>query len=81
MMDGIKEEIAGFYFNIEVTVESASNQVVAPGLEAKQLPQLQACSTQQLMSQVFVLLAKYLEMHHVHVVQGRSYKRCHGGAA
>jgi len=39
MMDGIKEEIAGFVFNIEVTVESANNQVVAPGLEAKQLPQ------------------------------------------
>ena len=39
MMDAVKEEIAGFVFNIEVTVESASNQVVAPGLESKQLPQ------------------------------------------
>ena len=41
MMDAIKEEIAGFLFNIEVTIEVASNEVVAPGLaalEAKALP-------------------------------------------
>ncbi len=38
MMDAIKEEIAGFLFNIEVTIEVASNEVVAPGLAAKSLP-------------------------------------------
>jgi preprotein translocase subunit SecA len=38
MMDGIKEEIAGFLFNIEVTVESSSNEVSGAGLEAKPLP-------------------------------------------
>ena len=38
MMDGIKEEIAAFLFNIEVTVESSSNQVSGAGLEAKLLP-------------------------------------------
>ncbi len=38
MMDGIKEEIAGFLFNIEVTVESSNNEVSGAGLEAKPLP-------------------------------------------
>ena len=38
MMDAIKEEIAGFLFNIEVTVEASSNQVSGAGLEAKSLP-------------------------------------------
>ena len=38
MMDAIKEEIAGFLFNIEVTVETVSNEVLAPGLEAKSTP-------------------------------------------
>ena len=38
MMDAIKEEIAGFLFNIEVTVESSSNEVSGAGLEAKSLP-------------------------------------------
>ena len=38
MMDAIKEEIAGLLFNIEVSVEPASNSVTAPGLESKALP-------------------------------------------
>jgi preprotein translocase subunit SecA len=38
MMDAIKEEIAGFLFNIEVTVEASSNEVSGAGLEAKALP-------------------------------------------
>jgi preprotein translocase subunit SecA len=38
MMDAIKEEIAGLLFNIEVSVEPASNSVTAPGLESKTLP-------------------------------------------
>ena len=38
MMDAIKEEIAGFLFNIEVTVEASSNEVSGAGLEAKSLP-------------------------------------------
>ncbi len=38
MMDAIKEEIAGFLFNIEVTVEASSNEVTGAGLEAKALP-------------------------------------------
>lgn len=38
MMDAIKEEIAGFLFNIEVTVESSSNEITGAGLEAKPLP-------------------------------------------
>ncbi len=38
MMDAIKEEIAGFLFNIEVTVEASSKEVTGAGLEAKALP-------------------------------------------
>lgn len=38
MMDAIKEEIAGFLFNIEVSVEESSNEVTGAGLEAKALP-------------------------------------------
>ena len=38
MMDAIKEEIAGFLFNIEVTVEASSDEVTGAGLEAKALP-------------------------------------------
>ncbi len=38
MMDAIKEEIAGFLFNIEITVEANSNEVTGAGLEAKPLP-------------------------------------------
>jgi len=38
MMDAIKEEIAGFLFNIEVTVEESNQKVSGAGLEAKSLP-------------------------------------------
>jgi preprotein translocase subunit SecA len=38
MMDAIKEEIAGFLFNIEITVEANSNEVTGAGLESKPLP-------------------------------------------
>ena len=38
MMDAIKEEIAGFLFNIQVTVEGSTNEISGAGLEAKPLP-------------------------------------------
>jgi preprotein translocase subunit SecA len=80
MMDGIKEEIAGFLFNIEVSVESSSNEVVAPGLEAKQLPTTGLQYT----------AADETGVHTTGDVSrnapcpcgsGKKYKRCHGGAA
>ena len=37
MMDAIKEEIASFLFNIEITVEASSNEVSGVGLETKPL--------------------------------------------
>lgn len=38
MMDAIKEEMAGYLFNIEVTVEEASNQVTGKGLAEHSAP-------------------------------------------
>jgi preprotein translocase subunit SecA len=80
MMDGIKEEIAGFLFNIEVTVESASNEVVAPGLEAKQLPvsglQYTAADESGVRTTGDVTRNAPCPCG-----SGKKYKRCHGGNA
>jgi preprotein translocase subunit SecA len=80
MMDGIKEEIAGFVFNIEVTVESASNQVVAPGLGGKQLPQtgLQYTAADESGVRTTGDLSRNSPCP---CGSGKKYKRCHGGAA
>ena len=80
MMDGIKEEIAGFVFNIEVTVESANNQVVAPGLEAKQLPQAGLQYTAADESGVRTT-GEVSRSAPCPCGSGKKYKRCHGGAA
>jgi preprotein translocase subunit SecA len=80
MMDGVKEEIAGFVFNIEVTVESASNQVVAPGLESKQLPQagLQYTAADESGVRTTGEVSRNAPCP---CGSGKKFKRCHGGAA
>jgi preprotein translocase subunit SecA len=80
MMDAIKEEIAGFLFNIEVTVESSSNQVVAPGLEAKQLPAagLQYTAADESGVRTTGDVSRNAPCP---CGSGKKYKRCHGGAA
>jgi preprotein translocase subunit SecA len=81
MMDSIKEEMVGYLFNVEVQIESESNEVGAKGLEADSHP------TQQL---------RYSAADVDGVVResgggtsrnapcpcgsGRKYKRCHGAA-
>lgn len=80
MMDAIKEEIAGFLFNIEVTVESANNAVVAPGLEAKQLPTsgLQYTAADESGVRTTGDVSRNAPCP---CGSGKKYKRCHGGAA
>jgi preprotein translocase subunit SecA len=80
MMDAVKEEIAGFVFNIEVTVESASNQVVAPGLESKQLPQtgLQYTAADESGVRTTGEVSRNAPCP---CGSGKKFKRCHGGAA
>jgi preprotein translocase subunit SecA len=80
MMDAIKEEIAGILFNVEVTVESASNEVVAPGLEAKQVPTtgLQYTAADESGVRTTGDVSRNAPCP---CGSGKKYKRCHGGAA
>jgi preprotein translocase subunit SecA len=80
MMDAIKEEIAGLLFNIEVTVESANNEVVAPGLEAKKLPTtgLQYTAADESGVRTTGEVSRNAPCP---CGSGKKYKRCHGGAA
>jgi preprotein translocase subunit SecA len=80
MMDAIKEEIAGLLFNIEVTVESSNNEVVAPGLEAKQLPAVGLQYTAADESGVRTT-GDVSRNAPCPCGSGKKYKRCHGGAA
>ena len=75
MMDAIKEEIAGFLFNIEVTVEAASNEVTAPGLEAKATTALQYTAADE--SGVRTTGDVSLNAP-CPCGSGKKYKRCHG---
>ena len=71
MMDAIKEEIAGYLFNVQVTVEETSNEVSAKGLEAPK--SLHNYSTRLPMSQVFRQVVEYRAMRRsAQVVQGRN---------
>jgi preprotein translocase subunit SecA len=80
MMDAIKEEIAGFLFNIEVTVESSNNEVVVPGLEAKQLPAagLQYTAADESGVRTTDDVSRNAPCP---CGSGKKYKRCHGGSA
>ena len=77
MMDGIKEEIAGFLFNVEVTVESS--EVQAKGIEAKPVSPI---GLQYSAADENGNVAKNDVSRNAPCPcgSGKKYKRCHGGA-
>ena len=79
MMDAIKEEIAGFLFNIEITVEASSNEVTGAGLEAKPLPTtgLQYTSPDESGVRKTGEVSRNAPCP---CGSGKKYKRCHGAA-
>ena len=79
MMDAIKEEIAGFLFNIEVTVEASNNEVTGAGLETKALPTsgLQYTAADENGVKVTGEVSRNTPCP---CGSGKKFKRCHGGA-
>jgi preprotein translocase subunit SecA len=79
MMDAIKEEIAGFLFNIEVTVEAASKEVSGAGLEAKPMSSsgLQYTAADESGVKTTGDVSRNAQCP---CGSGKKYKRCHGGA-
>jgi len=79
MMDAIKEEIAGFLFNIEVTVEASNNEVTGAGLEAKVLPTsgLQYTAADE---NGVTVTGEVSRNAPCPCGSGKKFKRCHGGA-
>ncbi|MBU6313496.1 MAG: preprotein translocase subunit SecA [Actinomycetales bacterium] len=79
MMDAIKEEIAGFLFNIEVTVEASSKEVSGAGLEAKSLPVsgLQYTAADESGVKTTGDVSRNAPCP---CGSGKKYKRCHGSA-
>ena len=79
MMDAIKEEIAGFLFNIEVTVEASSKEVSGAGLEAKPLSSsgLQYTTADESGVKTTGDVSRNAQCP---CGSGKKYKRCHGGA-
>jgi preprotein translocase subunit SecA len=77
MMDAIKEEIAGFLFNVEVTVESS--EVQAKGIEAKPVSPigLQYSAADESGN---VTKSDVSRNAPCPCGSGKKYKRCHGGA-
>ena len=79
MMDAIKEEIAGFLFNIEITVESSNNEVSGFGLEAKPVPTTGLQYTASDESGV-KRTGEVSRNAPCPCGSGKKYKRCHGAA-
>jgi len=79
MMDAIKEEIAGFLFNIEVTVEAASKEVSGAGLEAKPVSSngLQYTAADESGVKTTGDVSRNAQCP---CGSGKKYKRCHGAA-
>lgn len=79
MMDAIKEEIAGFLFNIEVTVETTGNEVSGVGLEAKPMPTtgLQYTAADESGVKTTSDVSRNAPCP---CGSGKKYKRCHGAA-
>ena len=77
MMDAVKEEIAGFLFNVEVTVESS--EVQAKGIEAKPVSPI---GLQYSAADENGNVAKSDVSRNAPCPcgSGKKYKRCHGGA-
>jgi preprotein translocase subunit SecA len=79
MMDAIKEEIASFLFNIEITVEASSNEVSGVGLEAKPLPAsgLQYTAADETGVKTTGQVSRNAPCP---CGSGKKFKRCHGAA-
>ena len=79
MMDAIKEEIAGFLFNIEITVEPSSHEVSGVGLDAKPLPRtgLQYTAADESGVKTTGEVSRNAPCP---CGSGKKYKRCHGAA-
>jgi preprotein translocase subunit SecA len=79
MMDAIKEEIVGFLFNIEVTVEAASKEVSGAGLEAKPMSSsgLQYTAADESGVKTTGDVSRNAQCP---CGSGKKYKRCHGAA-
>lgn len=77
MMEAIKEEIAGFLFNIEITVESSNNEVSGVGLEAKPVPTTGLQYTASDESGV-KRTGEVSRNAQCPCGSGKKYKRCHG---
>lgn len=76
MMDAIKEEIAGYLFNIEVTVEESDNKVSAKGLEVHQgSAQLQYSAPNESGVATSGGVSRNAPCP---CGSGKKYKRCHG---
>lgn len=76
MMDAIKEEIAGYLFNIEVTVEESNNKVSAKGLEVHQgSAQLQYSAPNESGVATRGGISRNAQCP---CGSGKKYKRCHG---
>lgn len=76
MMDAIKEEIAGYLFNIEVTVEESGNEVTGKGLDVHSAPtQLQYSSPDESGSTKSSGISRNAPCP---CGSGKKYKRCHG---
>jgi preprotein translocase subunit SecA len=79
MMEAIKEEIAGFLFNIEITVQSSNNEVSGVGLEAKPVPTTGLQYTASDESGV-KRTGEVSRNAPCPCGSGKKYKRCHGAA-
>ena len=79
MMEAIKEEIAGFLFNIEITVESSNSEVSGVGLEAKPVPTTGLQYTASDESGV-KRTGEVSRNAPCPCGSGKKYKRCHGAA-
>jgi preprotein translocase subunit SecA len=78
MMDSIKEEIAGFLFNIEVTVEETSNEVTGKGLDAHSAPtELQYSAPDETGTSTSSSISRNAQCP---CGSGKKYKRCHGAS-
>jgi preprotein translocase subunit SecA len=77
MMDAIKEEIAGFLFNVEVTVEES--EVQAKGIEANPVSPigLQYSTADENGNATKNDVSRNATCP---CGSGKKYKRCHGGA-
>jgi preprotein translocase subunit SecA len=79
MMEAIKEEIAGFLFNIEITVESSNNEVSGVGLGAKPVPTIGLQYTASDETGV-TRTGEVSRNAPCPCGSGKKYKRCHGAA-